>query len=69
MVHICMLVRIIREDRKDIKKLLLNTYHKSTVLVRHFRNKILSEFKLIDFSLFYRSMLKGFFSVISPAEV
>lgn len=69
MVDICMLVRIVRKDRKDIEKLLLNAYHKPTMFIRHLRNIIFAEFKLIDFTLLYRSVLEGFISVISPTEV
>ena len=52
-----------------IEKLLLNAYHKPTMFIRHLRNIIFAEFKLIDFTLLYRSVLEGFISVISPTEV
>ncbi len=69
MVNIRMFVWIVGEYRQHIKKLLFDTYYKTSMLIGHLRNIVLAKLELINFSFLYRSISKSLFSIIGPTKV
>lgn len=69
MINICMFIGIVGKNRKHIEKLLFYANNKPAMLICHLGDIIFSEFKLIDFSLFYCFLPKGFFPIVSPTQI
>lgn len=64
-----MFVWIVGEYRQHIKKLLLDTYYKTSMLIGHLRNIVFAKLELINLTFLYRSILESLFSIISPTKV
>ena len=69
MIDIWMLMWIIGKDGKNIEHFLFYANYKSAMFIGHFRDIILSEFKLVYFALFYKCLAERFASVVCPAKV
>ena len=68
-IDIKVLERIIRKYWKHIEQFLFDANYESPVFIRHFRDIIFPEFKLVYFPFFDRFLTQFFLSVFGSAGI